>query len=87
MLATTVSAAVSARSNATSRAPRPPEIASLRTLYDAELSEYRRDRGRALRLLEVGDHPRDVVLDLAETAALTVVASTLLNLDETVTKR
>jgi hypothetical protein len=72
---------------ATSRAPRAPEIASLRSLYDAELSEYRRDRGGAVRLLEVGDHPRDVALDLAETAALTVVASTLLNLDETVTKR
>ena len=71
----------------TARAPRPPEAASLRALYDAELAEYRRDRRRALRFLRVGARPRDPALDPAEVAALAVVANTLLNLDEAVTKR
>ena len=72
---------------ATSRAPRTPELASLRALYEDELTEYRRNRAHALRLLAVGDRKRDAALDPAETAALAVVATTLLNLDETVTKR
>jgi hypothetical protein len=72
---------------ATARAPNARERAALRALYDAELAEYRDDRARALRLLRVGDRPRDPSLDPAEVAALAVVANTLLNLDEAVTKR
>ena len=46
-----------------------------------------RTRQAALKLLSVGESPRDEKLDAAELAAWTMVASVILNLDETVTKR
>jgi hypothetical protein len=45
------------------------------------------DRDGAKKLLGVGDSPRDPKLDEAELAAWTTVASTILNLDETISKR
>jgi len=40
----------------------------------------------ALDLVKQGESPRNEVLDLAELASYTTVASLILNLDETVTK-
>ena len=40
----------------------------------------------ALKLLQVGESNRDERLDVPELAAWTMVASTILNLDEAVTK-
>ena len=40
----------------------------------------------AKKLLAVGESPRDATLNEAELAAWTTVASTILNLDETITK-
>jgi hypothetical protein len=71
---------------ATARAPKPAECAELCALFDAERAAYRADPAAAARLLEVGESPRDARLDRAELAAWTIVASTILNLDETVTK-
>ena len=39
-----------------------------------------------IKLLGVGQSPRDTALDAAELAAWTTVTSTILNLDETITK-
>jgi hypothetical protein len=39
-----------------------------------------------MKLLAVGESPRDEKLDAPELAAWTMVATTVLNLDETVTK-
>jgi hypothetical protein len=71
---------------ATARPPRPAEHAVLRALFDAQWSAFRADPARALSLLQVGESPRDARLDVPELAAWTMVASTILNLDETVTK-
>jgi hypothetical protein len=71
---------------ATSRAPKPAERIVLLDLFDANRSAYRDDPEAALKLLQVGESPRDESLDVPELAAWTIVASTILNLDETVTK-
>jgi hypothetical protein len=59
----------------------------LRALLDARLASFRRDRQGALKLLSVGESPRDARLDAVELAAWTTVASAILNLDETLTKQ
>jgi hypothetical protein len=71
---------------ATARKPRGEEAAVLREIYEAQLQKYRSDNAAALKLLAVGESPRDEKLDPAELAAWTAVASTVLNLDETITK-
>ena len=48
---------------------------------------FETDRQAALDLLSQGDSPRDQVLDIAELASYTTVASLILNLDETITKQ
>jgi hypothetical protein len=72
---------------ATARKPTDKETKVLRTLLDARLASFRRDRKAALTLLGVGESPRDARLDAAELAAWTTVASVILNLDETLTKQ
>ena len=72
---------------ATARKPTKQEIKVLRTLLDGRLAAYRRDRPGALKLLAVGESPRDPRLDVAELAAYTTVTSVIFNLDETVTKQ
>ena len=47
---------------------------------------YRRDGAAALKLLAVGESPRNERLDPGELAAWTMIANVILNLDETVTK-
>ncbi|MBK7406155.1 MAG: PSD1 domain-containing protein [Phycisphaerales bacterium] len=69
-----------------SRRPDADELAVLRDLYEAECAEYRADASAAEALLSVGESPRDGSLDPAEHAAMTNVASTILSLDEAITK-
>jgi hypothetical protein len=70
----------------TGRPPRPAEMTVLHRLLEKQQAIYRKDPAAALKLLAVGESPRNVTLDPEELAAWTMVASTLLNLDETVTK-
>jgi len=72
---------------ATARKPAGKEIGVLRGLLEKQRSAFRRDRRSALRLLRVGESPRDTTLDAADLAAWTTVASAILNLDETITKQ
>jgi hypothetical protein len=72
---------------ATSRAPTGQEVSVLRTLLDGRLKAFRQDRQSALKLLAVGESPRDRRLDAAEFAAYTTVASVIFNLDETISKQ
>jgi hypothetical protein len=72
---------------ATARRPQPQEREVLLSLVQQELAEYRHDKASALKLLSVGDSKRNPKLDPAEVAAWTTVASTILNLDETITKQ
>jgi hypothetical protein len=72
---------------ATARAPSDQEIGILRTLLDARLKAFQHDRQSALKLLSVGESPRDRRLDVSELAAYTTVASVIFNLDETMTRQ
>jgi hypothetical protein len=54
--------------------------------YDGFLDSYRAKPDEARRLLEVGDSPADEALPEAESAAWTMLASELLNLDEVLNK-
>jgi hypothetical protein len=54
----------------------------MRGVLERELAVYRADPERAAALLAVGESARDESLDAAEHAAWTVLASMLLNLDE-----
>jgi hypothetical protein len=69
-----------------SREPRPAEVAVLKNVLDRESSGYRAHPEGAVKLLGVGESPRNEKVDLIEHAAWTMVCSAILNLDETVTK-
>jgi hypothetical protein len=71
---------------ATARRPAAKEAEVLRRVFNRQMDVYRKDMKAALKLLGVGEAPRDERLPPAELAAWTVVASVILNLDETVTK-
>jgi hypothetical protein len=72
---------------ATSRRPAAGELKLLTDLYEEQHARFASDRKSALALLAVGEHARDRRLDAAELASYAVVASTLLNMDEAITKR
>src|SRR5262245_45301529 len=69
---------------ATARPPKPAEVIVLRKVYEQQLAAYRKDNKAALKLLGVGESPRHEKLDVAELAAWSMLASVILNLDETV---
>ncbi len=71
---------------ATARRPTAREVSVLRTLHQTQLASFRRNRTAADDLLRVGESPRQTRLDAADLAAWTMVASTILNLDETITR-
>jgi cytochrome c553 len=71
---------------ALSRPPREGELSVLRRALDRYLSIYREDNEEALLLLSNGESERDARLDLAEHAAFTMIAQTILNLDETIVR-
>jgi hypothetical protein len=72
---------------ATARKPSGKEVGVLRQLLKGREDEFRRNRSAALKLVSVGESPRDKRIDVAELAAWTTVASAILNLDETITKQ
>ncbi len=71
---------------ATDRKPQPEERAVLLQLAREELAEYRHDKTSAIKLISVGAAKANPKLDPAELAAWTTVTSTILNMDETITK-
>jgi mono/diheme cytochrome c family protein len=71
---------------ATARNASDKEVAMLVELFEKQKSRYAPQREEALKLLGNGEHARNEALDPIELAAWTNVASTILNLDETVTK-
>ena len=72
---------------ATARQPSAPELRLLKELLAAQLAHFRAQPKAALDLLSVGESKRKAQLDDAELAAWTTVASTILNLDETITNQ
>ncbi|MEX2397839.1 MAG: DUF1553 domain-containing protein, partial [Balneolales bacterium] len=71
---------------ATARAPREDELKLLLDLYDQQLLNYKENPEEAEELLTVGEYPANTDLPPAELAASAIVASTMLNLYETITK-
>jgi hypothetical protein len=71
---------------ATSRQPTADEVRIFQKLYEAQTAAYAKNEQEAVKLIGVGESPRDTSLDARELAAWTMVANVILNLDETVTK-
>lgn len=68
------------------RDPSPKETAIFEGLYKKEIVHYDTDRAAAEKLVSIGEMKRNPKLDPAELAAWTLVTSTILNMDETMTK-
>ena len=72
---------------AISRYPKEAETAILKDLYDQQMTRFDKNPKEAEALLSVGQKVLDKTLDKKGTAALTMVANTILNHDETYMKR
>ncbi len=70
-----------------SRPARSEELKLMQQLYSEELADFRKNPKRATALLSVGEYPIDKSRNPAELAAWTVVASTMMNIDEAIIKR
>lgn len=71
---------------ATSRHPSDEEIAILKDLYNTQLTFYQKDARAARKTIRVGEKAVDPKFNPVKTAALTMVANTLLNHNETFVK-
>jgi hypothetical protein len=71
---------------ATSRPPTVGERNELVGLFERQVARFQRDPEAATQLLATGDSPRDQRLDPIPHAAWTVVANTILSLDEFITR-
>ena len=72
---------------ATARVPGRGENGVLRDLLRTQRQVFTADRAAARKLVAIGESSHDDRIDAAELAAWTTVASTILNLDETITKQ
>ena len=70
----------------TSRAPRKEELDLLMADYVFYLKDFRKNPETAKKLLAVGEKPCDPKLPANQLAAYTLVANTILNLDEAITQ-
>ncbi|HJN89745.1 MAG TPA: PSD1 and planctomycete cytochrome C domain-containing protein [Verrucomicrobiota bacterium] len=68
----------------TSREPRTAELDLLMKDFQAYQMDFRENPKEAVKLLSVGEKPRNPSLPDAQLAAFTLVASTILNLDEAI---
>ncbi len=68
------------------RRPEPEEMATLQQQLATHLIRYQQDAESAKKLIAIGESKANPALDPAQLAAHTLVASTLLNLDETVSR-
>jgi hypothetical protein len=71
----------------TGRKPKPAEVAILEQLYREQLDLFEKDPSAADQYLKIGERPLDTSLPAQEVAATTVLANTLMNLDEFVMER
>lgn len=70
----------------TARDPRVAELAILEASLERTLRDFQSDPASASAFLKIGEAPMDASLQVAELASYTTLASTMLNLDEAVTK-
>jgi hypothetical protein len=69
------------------RTPHEKERATLKRLFHEQLTQFEGDPSSAEQYLKIGSRPWDKALPPAELAAATVLANTLMNMDEFVMKR
>lgn len=72
--------------SAISRSPDKREQQILKHLLQQQQKIYHSAPGTAQQLIQVGEMPVEATIPPAELAAWTMLASTILNMDETVTK-
>mgnify|MGYP000427491797 CR=1 FL=1 len=70
-----------------SRYPKQEELEILVDLYNNQYDFFRKNRDKAYKIISVGEKPRDKNIYSVKTAAMTMVANTLLNHNETYTRR
>ncbi|MCE9551807.1 MAG: DUF1553 domain-containing protein, partial [Planctomycetes bacterium] len=63
--------------------PREATLELLTRAFEQERTIFLKEPARAAKLLSIGEAPRNKQIDPAEHAAMTIVASMILNLDET----
>jgi hypothetical protein len=68
------------------RRPQDNELALLESAHRAMIAKYNDEPNQAEQLIAIGERPRDASLDPIEHAAFTMLASLILNLDESITK-
>ncbi len=68
------------------RNPTPSELALVRQLFGEYEVEFKEDTEAAMKLLALGESPRNESLDASQLASWTLITHLLLNLSETVTK-
>lgn len=68
-----------------SREPTSAESKALLADYNGYLAQFKKDTPGATDLLKIGSSPRDETLTAEEVACWTMIANTLLNLDEAIT--
>jgi len=71
----------------TSRRPTSRELSVLDSLYNQQHERFTAATDEAVSFVSTGESPRDEQLDPADHAATAVVVSTLMNFDESMTKR
>lgn len=71
---------------ALARKPSPAEVTVMLRIHAAALARFKDNKTAVQALLAVGESPVETKVPVHELAAWTTVASTLLNLDETITK-
>lgn len=71
---------------ATARRPDGNDVKVLKDVFESSVEKFKADPAAAVELLKTGASPRDETLDPAHHAAWTIVASAILNLDETLTR-
>ena len=72
--------------HAIAREPSESERATLLAVFTAAREHFDNDAEAVKQLLSFGESKRDESLDAVEHAAWTIVASSILNLDETLTR-
>ena len=71
---------------ATGCRPKPTTLKDLTEAFHEELQVFVQSPERAEKLLSIGESSRDESIPAARHAALTIVTSLILNLDETLTR-
>jgi len=71
---------------ATSRQPEADELAELEEYFNEELARFSGEKMEASAFLSIGEYEQKKLLDSPEMAAYAVVATAIMNLDETITR-